>query len=97
MHAGRIIKLLRTAENIRQDVLADDLGVSRAYLSQVENGREPGLAFLKTVSKRLAVPLPLLVVDEECVDPELSEELKLLVQKLLASKITLWSSNLEKD
>jgi len=65
MTTGTIIKLLRTADGQSQTDFAEELGVSRTYLSQVENDRkQPSLAFLRTVSERLAIPLALLLADD---------------------------------
>lgn len=93
MQAGRIIRLIRDADGIPQEQLASDLKVTRAYLSQVENGREPSLAFLREAAKRLNVPLPLLVAGEDEGDPELVAEIRKLVESLLAARITLWSGS----
>lgn len=97
MEAGRIIKLLRVAEQVPQEQLAEDLGVTRAYLSQVENGREPSLAFLKNVSERFSVPLPLLVISDHDANCEITSALRSLVEKLLLAKINLWSTSIAKD
>ena len=65
MTTGLIIKLLRHRKGITQEVLASELGVSRAYLSQVENERKsPSLAFFRKVSTSLGVPLALLIAWE---------------------------------
>ena len=90
MEAGRIIKLLRTMERLSQDEVANDLEVSRAYLSQVENGREPSLAVLKRASARFRIPLSLLVIESPGTsNPELDAKLHDLVKELLAARISL--------
>ncbi len=59
---GKAIKLLRVAADLSQKDAAEQWGVSRSYLSQVENGhRDPGLSFLRAVAKGLDVPLWLLL------------------------------------
>ena len=86
MNAGKIIKMLRVAEGIQQDELARDLSVSRPYLSMVENGwRNPSFQFLKNVSQRFGVPLPLLVLEEG--SGEVLPELRELLSKMLAAKM----------
>lgn len=97
MQAGRIIKHLRISEGVQQDALANDLGVTRAYLSQIENGREPSLAFLRSAAKRFRAPLALFLVDGEGDDPELNQELRTLVEKLLSARVTLWSGQKGQD
>ena len=58
MSIGYTLKLLRTASNLKQSFLANELDVTPNYLSLVENEkREPSLTFLKKFSKKLDVPL----------------------------------------
>ena len=88
MNSGTIIKLLRTAENTSQLTLADKLGVSRAYLSQVENNRkQPGLLFLKEASKTFDIPLALLLSGENDLDSEVYNELTKILSDILTAKI----------
>ncbi len=88
MNSGTIIKLLRTAEDTSQLTLAERLGVSRAYLSQVENNRkQPGLLFLKEVSKTFDVPLALLLSGENDLDSEVYNELRKILGDILTAKL----------
>jgi transcriptional regulator with XRE-family HTH domain len=88
MNSGTIIKLLRTAEDTSQLALAERLGVSRAYLSQVENNRkQPSLLFLKEVSKTFGVPLALLVTGENDLDSEVYNELRKILSGILTAKL----------
>ena len=88
MNSGTIIKLLRTAEGISQVCLSERIGVSRAYLSQIENNRkQPGLSFFKEVSKTFSIPLVLLLADEEYSNSEIYDELKKILGDILAAKI----------
>ncbi len=58
MTLGQTLKLLRTAANLKQAPLAQDLGVTVNYLSLVENNRrEPSLSFLKKFAEQMDVPL----------------------------------------
>jgi transcriptional regulator with XRE-family HTH domain len=91
MKAGSIIKLLRTVNGISQDELAGQLGVTRGYLSQVENGREPSLAFLRDVSREFEIPVALLLVEEGEQDSEILKELRRLLAELLTARVTLWT------
>jgi len=80
--------LLRTAEGISQVCLSERIGVSRAYLSQIENNRkQPGLSFFKEVSKTFSIPLVLLLADEEYSNSEIYDELKKILGDILAAKI----------
>ena len=61
MNLGESIKSLRKRKNISQGELALSCKITQAYLSQIENNRkEPNLATLKTISKELDVPLPII-------------------------------------
>ncbi|HEY3489568.1 MAG TPA: helix-turn-helix transcriptional regulator [Candidatus Deferrimicrobiaceae bacterium] len=90
MKTGKIIKLLRKTEDITQLELADKTGVSRVYLSQIENSkREPSLTFLKSVSKYFNVPLPLLLIGEGSDDSDVYAELRKLFVDLVGIKLNL--------
>ena len=86
MYPRRIIKLLRTAEGISQVRFAEELGVSRSYVSQVENGKkEPGLVFLREAARILHVPVALLLVDES--EPAIASELREILGHVLSVKM----------
>jgi len=88
MNTGFIIKLLRTAEGLSQTGLAEELHVSRPYLSQVEKGRrQPSLNFLKEVSKFFKIPTALLLVDENGNNSEVLGELRKILNDVIAAKI----------
>lgn len=74
-----------------QKELAGKLGVTRAYLSQVENGREPSLAFLRAVAREFEMPVSLLLVEEGESDSEIMKNLRQLLAQLLSTKVTLWT------
>ena len=58
MTLGNAIKLVRTANGLKQGMLARKLNVSANYLSLIENGkREPSISFLKHLAKTLDVPV----------------------------------------
>lgn len=55
---GQTLKILRIAAGRSQKEMAEKLGVSQNYLSQLENDRrEPSLAFLKNFAAVEEVPL----------------------------------------
>jgi transcriptional regulator with XRE-family HTH domain len=88
MNPGSIIRLLRTVEEVSQKELAERLGVSRTYLSQIEgNRRQPSLRLLKEMAKELEVPLPLLIPEEGGADPEIFSELRRILSALLSARI----------
>ncbi len=96
METGFIIKRLRTSEALSQSELADALGVTRAYLSQVENARkQAGLDLLRKVAERFQIPVSLLVAWEERgkQEDDVYVELQRLFADLLAAKIASSSNN----
>jgi DNA-binding XRE family transcriptional regulator len=61
---ARIIKLMRVNSNLNQGELAEILGVTKTYISLLENGRkEPSLSLVKCFSKHFKIPLWLLLWD----------------------------------
>lgn len=63
MTLGHAIKLIRTARNITQRQIAQQLDVSANYLSLIEGDkRDPSLAFLKRLAAALKVPVAMLFV-----------------------------------
>ena len=90
MKTGSLVKLLRTADGVSQTELAVQLGIARTYLSQVENNRvEPGMPFLKSVSRRFSVPVSLLVIEHTEQDGEIISELQRLLGHLLSARLAL--------
>ena len=89
MNAGLIIKLLRTANGRSQDELAKRLCVTRSYLSEIENGREPSLAFLRAAASEFEMPVSLLLVGED--ESEIMKELRRLLGEMLSTRVTLWT------
>lgn len=100
MFAGQIIKLIRTADGLQQGHFAQSLDISRAYLSQIENGRkEPSLSFLKRCSKELRVPLPLLLFSEQTLneDDKVLAELRAILADILMVRASQLSSEKRLD
>jgi len=88
MTTGLIIKLLRTADSLSQTELARRLGVTRAYLSQVENSKkQPGLPLLRDVSRVFQIPMALLVVDEG--EGAEFNEMREILGSLLSARLSL--------
>lgn len=91
MNTGLIIKRLRESEGLSQAKLAASLGITRVYLSQLENGKKQGsLDILRDIAARFDLPLSLLLAWEE---PDGSNkvyrELRLLFSQLLEAKIKI--------
>lgn len=90
MQYGKVIKLLRVSNSISQISLAKKLGVSRSYLSQVENNRKlPSLPLLKEVSSIFQIPLALLVMEKSNSDSDIFKKLNDILSELLTAKLKL--------
>ena len=74
MDLGNTIKNLRQQQGIRQNALAELCDISQTYLSQIENNaKEPNISTLRTIAKKLSVPLPVLFflsLDDKDIKPE---------------------------
>ena len=54
---GQALKLLRTFHELKQGELADALGVSNSYVSELErNNREPSLSIIKKYAEFFDIP-----------------------------------------
>lgn len=56
MEVGSTIKALRRKKKLTQQELADLAGLSRIYISQIENGIRPSDEVLKKISAALEIP-----------------------------------------
>jgi transcriptional regulator with XRE-family HTH domain len=55
---GRRVRLIRTAKNINQTILAERAGTDQATISRIENGKqETCLRFIELLAGGLKVPL----------------------------------------
>lgn len=61
MNLGYTIKKIRKQKKITQNEFSSLCGITQTYLSQIEgNLKEPSLSALKSISKKLNIPLPIL-------------------------------------
>ncbi|BDQ13274.1 hypothetical protein TEGAF0_24910 [Sediminibacterium sp. TEGAF015] len=74
MNLGTVIKDIRKQRGQTQTEFAESCGITQTYLSQIENNaKEPNLATLKEISKKLDLPLPILFflsLNEDDISPE---------------------------
>lgn len=83
---NRALKTLRQFHDMRQAVLADRLGISNSYLSEIERGKkDPSIELLKKYSDIFEVPLSSIVVFSETLEGthEISQVRKILSRKAL--------------
>lgn len=77
MNLGQAIKTARTEKGFSQSDLANLCQISVSYLSVVENNqKEPSLEFLRNLSEKLAIPVPVLfflAMDEQDIPAQKRE------------------------
>ena len=81
---------MRTCEGISQAKLANELRISRTYLSEIESGRRTaGIELLRGVASYFEVPLALLVAWEgdAGADSALTSQLQELFSKFLSIRL----------
>jgi transcriptional regulator with XRE-family HTH domain len=82
MQIGKNIRTLREERGLDQGELADRVGITQPYLSQLENGqRDPSVSLLRKIVDELETSLPglfLLSMDEEDVRPDHREAFRKL-------------------
>ncbi|MPQ42855.1 helix-turn-helix transcriptional regulator [Clostridium tarantellae] len=77
---GQRIKQYRKDSNIKQGELAENLGVGRSTLSQIENGLIPGsLDFLYKLSKVTNKPMTFWIDEKNIEETEIPEMSSLLI------------------
>jgi transcriptional regulator with XRE-family HTH domain len=85
------LKLMRAYHDVSQSDLANDLGISRSYLSEVESGRkQPSLDLLKLYSTRFEVPLSAIMLFSETVESGAVAERVRKVSTVAALKFLNW-------
>lgn len=88
MNLGQAIKTVRANKGYSQGDLANLCKISISYLSVVENNqKEPSLEFLRNLSEKLAVPVPVLfflAMDEQDMPTQKREAFKMIRAPLQA-------------
>ena len=72
MNLGKTIHDIRRSQNMTQSQLAEKIGSSQTYLSQIENDfKVPSIEFLLQLSIALRTPLPVIMIKSihECDIP----------------------------
>ena len=88
MKFGKTIQELRKQKNISQDDFSKLCGISKNYLSQIENNRKnPTIEVLENISKHLKVPfgvISFLSIDTTEIDQEKREAYKIMAPAINA-------------
>jgi len=99
MLIGDEIRRLRTAKSFSQDYMAEKLGITQQAYSKIENQiSEASISRLQQICEILGAPLPqLLGLDEETIDTETGEVMKLSERKLYHEIIVNQQNIIEKQ
>jgi transcriptional regulator with XRE-family HTH domain len=66
---GRVLKLIRMYHQLKQGELAEKLGISSSYLSEIETGKkDPSISLLGQYSKVFEIPISHIILLSEHVD-----------------------------
>lgn len=93
----RALKTLRQYHRLNQSELAEQLGISRSYLNEIERKRkEPSLEILTKYAERFDIPLSsLMLFAEQTQSPKLDRARMYVVDKVL--KMLEWIAEDEQD
>jgi transcriptional regulator with XRE-family HTH domain len=81
MNIGKAIRELRKQKSLSQEKLSGLANISQAALSQIENGKRPGIETLKQLSLALQVPESLIYV-QSLEREDVSENRQVLYDQL---------------
>lgn len=95
---NQALKRVREFHNIKQNELANIIGISNSYLSEIENGKKaPSLELLQKYSETFDIPVSSLLYFSEELDSNSSSsigKLKLKSKKFLL-RILEWSESID--
>lgn len=93
----RALKTLRQYHRLTQSDLAEQLGISRSYLNEIERGRkEPSLEILSKYAERFDIPLSsLMLFAEQSQSPKLDRARLYVADKVL--KMLEWIAEDDHD
>lgn len=93
----RALKTLRQYHRLTQSDLAEQLGISRSYLNEIERGRkEPSLEILSKYAERFDIPLSsLMLFAEQSQSPKLDRARLYVADKVL--KMLEWIAEDDND
>lgn len=102
MEVGSNIRRLRKEQDLDQEELANRIGITQPYLSQLETGqRDPSMSLLREICDELGLSLPeffLFSMDVKDIQPdrrEAFEELRPHLERFLLDRVLGQGSNSE--
>ena len=80
---GRALKMIRTFHDLSQGELAERVGVSKSYVSELENeNRTPSLEVIESYSKAFDIPVSsIMLFSEELCSPSKERSMKSLISR----------------
>jgi len=92
MNVAHAIKICRAAKNLSIEALSNKSGLSKSYISKLENGkRKPSMEAIEKISETLGIPIVVLLMlaaekgEISTLSPDLVSELQKSVLDVLGS------------
>ena len=96
MMINRVLKLYRQYQRLTQTELADRLGISKSFLSELESGKKtPTLDLIERYASEFRIPASTFLIFSERLSGAPAAETKARVDKLL--KFLEWAASDEED
>lgn len=82
------MRLIRVFHDLKQQDLADSLGVSKSHISEIESGKKsPSLDLVEKYSKFFGVPVSSIIFFSESIDDKSNKGADEKVRSAIAGKI----------
>lgn len=92
---GEVLKLLRVFNDIKASDLAEQLGISKSYLSEIEHDRKkPSIELLDKYAEILKIKTSTLMLFSEALDED--EDVKSDARHMVAKAAVKWMQILNK-
>lgn len=92
------LRLLRVFHDMKQKDLAEEVGVSRSYISEIEKGnRTPSLDVVERYAEVFRVPVSSILFFSERLNSDADNKNDLLAKNAIASKIINFLSMIENN
>lgn len=90
------LRLVRVFHDLNQTKLAETLGISKSYLSEIESGKKPiSMELLKKYSENFKIPASsLMLFSEEMENEKFSEKARFFLAKKII-KMMAWAEEMK--